>query len=333
MEDLKTHASVREMTREMSLPDPMDREGKPRRVGVEIELGGLSEQAVAEIVRAHLGGEIERRAAHVLLVRQTRLGDLQIYLDTAYKEPGNAALEQALELGRGLIPVEIVTEPVEIAALEPLDALVDRLREDGAKGTEDQLFNGYGVHFNVSAVSLSAGDIVPVVRAFALLEDWLRAALPIDITRRLLPFVSPYPRAFVDAVAREGADWTLEDLTRHYLEKTPTRNRALDLLPLLREADEAQVVEALGKDAESVNARPAFHYRLPDSRIGEPDWSLLREWRRWCLVEQVASRPELLTHLSEAWIDYRDALTTLPGDWIRTVDEALSRAFGTEAPA
>ena len=140
-------------------------------------------------------------------------------------------------------------------------------------------------------------------------------------------------KASVDAVAREGADWTLEDLTRHYLEKTPTRNRALDLLPLLREADEAQVVEALGKDAESVNARPAFHYRLPDSRIGEPDWSLLREWRRWCLVEQVASRPELLTHLSEAWIDYRDALTTLPGDWIRTVDEALSRAFGTEAPA
>ncbi len=316
---------------QFTLPDPEDREGKPRLVGVEIELGDLSEDEVARIASDCLGGKVARAGGNVLEVQGTAIGDLEVYLDTAFKDADNPAIEKAVDLGRSVIPVEIVTEPIPHGDLPKLDALVAALREAGATGTKGHLLNGYGVHLNVSVSSKKAEDIVPIVRAFALLEDWLRHADPIDLARRVLPFVDRYPRDFLDAVADEGESWGLDDLIRVYLEKTPTRNRALDLLPLLRELDEQAVVSALGDDATSVNARPAYHYRLPDSRIGDPDWSLGQEWAQWCLIEQVAARPDLLRALSEAWIAYKSALTTTPSDWVEKVDAILKREFGEEA--
>lgn len=312
---------------DFTLPTPDDNAGQPRRVGVEIELGGLDERRVAEIAIDHLGGTLVERAERVLAVEDGALGELQIYLDTAFKNPENPAIEAAVEAGRAVIPIEIVTDPIPHTDLPRLDGLVAALREAGAIGTENHLLHGYGVHFNVAVASLTAEGIIPIVRAFALVEDWLRATDPIDLSRRVLPFVDRYPRKFLDDIARDGESWSLEDLTRVYLERTPTRNRALDLLPLLREINEERITHALGRDAGSVSARPAFHYRLPDSRIGDPDWSLGREWARWCLVEQVAARPDLLRRLSRAWIDYKSALTTTRNDWVNVVGDLLQDEF------
>jgi hypothetical protein len=314
-------------------PRDRDSNGERRRVGVEIELGGLSEEQVAETVRHCLGGEIDRGSRHELHVRGTELGDIEVCLDTAYKDSGNPAIEKAVELGRGLIPVEIVTKPIPFEAMGRLDELVDRIREAGGAGTRDRLLNGYGVHFNVSVVSLDAEGIVPVVRAFALIEDWLRADVAVDLARRVLPFVERYPRAFVDAIAREGAGWSLEDLMTAYLALTPTRNRSLDMLPILREIDEERVVAALGDAARAVTARPAYHYRLPDSRIGDPHWSLALEWSRWSLVEHVAARPDLLDGLSRSWLEYRNALTTTPSDWLARSGGMLEGSFCPERTA
>ncbi|WP_424934180.1 amidoligase family protein [Amaricoccus macauensis] len=314
------------------LPKPDDDDGKPRRVGVEIELGGLNEQRVAEIAVDCLGGTIEPKPGNVVEVVGTAIGDLDIYLDTAFKAHENPAVQKAVEMGRSVIPVEIVTDPIPHSDLPELDRLVDALREAGGKGTEDHPLNGYGVHFNVAVAAMSSEAIVPIVRAFALLEDWLRSTDPIDFSRRILPFVDRYPRAFLDAAASEGANWDLSALLQTYLRLTPSRNRALDLLPLLREMNEDAVVAALGSDAaSSVNARPTFHYRLPDSRVGDPNWSLAHEWNSWCLVEQVAARPDLLESLAAGWRDYRAQLTTTPRDWVDEVDTRLRKTFGEEA--
>jgi Putative amidoligase enzyme len=313
-----------------TLPTSHDREGNPRAVGVEIELGGLSEEEVAGIASNCLHGSVVKKGGSILEVKDTSLGDLEVYLDTAFKDHPNPAVKQAVEMGRSVIPIEIVTEPIPVSDLPLLDTLVEALRAAGAQGTEDHLLNGYGVHFNVSVISLTAEDIVPVVRAFALVEDWLRSSDPIDFSRRILPFVGKYPRSFLDSVAEEAADWSLADLVRVYLEKTPTRNRALDLLPLLRQIDEESVVRILGEDASAVKARPTYHYRLPDSRVGEPGWSIGKAWSTWCFVEQVAARQDLLDHLSVAWLEYKSALTTTPVDWIERVDASLKAAFGRE---
>jgi hypothetical protein len=72
-----------------------------------------------------------------------------------------------------------------------------------------------------------------------------------------------------------------------YLDANPTRNRDLDLLPLLLHLDEPRVRAALPD--EKINARPTFHYRLPDARVSDPGWSIAPDWNRWVAVERLAA--------------------------------------------
>jgi hypothetical protein len=70
-------------------------------------------------------------------------------------------------------------------------------------------------------------------------------------------------------------------------------------------------------DDPRLKARPALHYRLPDSRIDEPGWSVVTEWNRWArTVEALADDPGRLAemmagyraHLRDAWFpDWAEA--------------------------
>jgi hypothetical protein len=64
----------------------------------------------------------------------------------------------------------------------------------------------------------------------------------------------------------------LAGLAGDYLAANPTRDRGLDLLPVLLHLDPARVRAALPR--EKVGARPALHYRLPRARVGEPGWGI-----------------------------------------------------------
>src|SRR3546814_9457337 len=39
---------------------------------------------------------------------------------------------------------------------------------------------------------------------------------------------------------------------------------------------------------ELIKARPTFHYRLPNARLADPQWSIVREWNLWVRVERLA---------------------------------------------
>ena len=75
-----------------------------------------------------------------------------------------------------------------------------------------------------------------------------------------------------------------------FLAMTPTRNRPLDMLPLLAHIDETQVMAA-PVERHLIKPRPAFHYRLPNCLIDEADWSLAEAWNDWLAVERLASDP------------------------------------------
>jgi len=136
-----------------------------------------------------------------------------------------------------------------------------------------------------------------VARAFALLEPWLRARDPLDLSRRVLPFTAPFPRAFADALAAAPELDTagLFDLVDRHLS---SRNHALDLLPAYAHLAPARFARHPAAGG-AVSARPAYHFRMPESRIDEAGWSLGYEWRRWWLVERVAADPDLLGRLAE----------------------------------
>lgn len=307
-----------------SLPAPEDRDGTTRRVGVEIEFSGLHEDDVAPFLAERLGGTA-KKAETDWVVEGSDLGDIQVYLDTALRKKTESSLiARGIELGRDAIPVEIVTEPLDMAGLGRLQALCDMLRDKGAKGTKAALIYGFGIHLNVAIAGRDAEGITHPLLAYALIEDWMRTAQPIDESRRVLPFTSPYPTALVRGLAALEDD-SPESAMAVYLKEAPSRNYGLDMLPIFATLDEDAVADAIGDDS-AVSARPAFHFRLPDCRIDEPDWALSDEWARWLLVERVAADKDLLDKLRTAWLDDHHRITLDRSHWARRAGDILAGA-------
>lgn len=308
------------------LPRPDTAKGKPRRTGIEIEFANLDEAGAARIVQAQWGGTLDRTSAHEMTLRDTDLGDVRIELDLFLRDrAGHKLADKLLDWSRSVVPVEIITDPLETAALPQVEALIAALVAAGAKGSQDGVLYGFGLHLNPEIAGNGAGDILPVVRAFALLEDWLRAIDPVDPSRRLLPFVDPWPARLVDGLAAKGGGWNLDDLVRAYADLTPTRNRGLDLLPLLEHLAPDLLAASMEQD-KLKGGRPTYHYRLPEARLGAAEWSLAYEWNRWVLVERVASDAALLDRLADLWGDHRATATVLRDNWAQTVNTALADA-------
>ena len=306
------------------LPQPLNAAGEPRRVGVEIELGGLSEAEVARRCVDVLGGRAEQVDSHVWSVEGSQIGKIEVYLDIFLRNAQQTKLRDlALDLGREVIPVEIVTEPLDMAGLARLDGLRAALREAGALGSGAGWFFGFGLHLNIEIAGDGDADIVRPLLGYALIEDWLRSAHPIDEARRLLPFTDPYPTEFVRALIRAGQGVSLDRVIDLYLEYTPSRNRGLDMLPVLAHFRPERIAAAI---SDKTSARPTFHFRLPDCRIDEGDWSIADEWRRWLVVERVARNTALLTRLAQAWEDDHGLVTLSRQGWASRCGRILQSA-------
>ncbi|MGR3806178.1 amidoligase family protein [Marinibacterium profundimaris] len=292
-------------------PFPVDA-GSERRCGVEIEFSGLTELDAAKIVARTLGGEVVESGHRTYDIRNTAIGTLKVELDTALrKASARPLIEMGLDLARRVVPVEVITPPLTPKEMPLLDSLREALRKEGAQGSRDGLFFGFGVHLNPEIPS-DPLDSSRLILAYGLIEDWLRATYPVDTTRRWMPFVTPWPHSLVDALV-SVPDASLDDLFSIYSDHTETRNHGLDLMPLFRhlDPDRFDVVVAGG---ESVSARPAFHFRLPDCRIDEAGWSLAEPWACWWQVERLAQRTELLWTLCDDWQAFRYATRPMRGE-------------------
>jgi hypothetical protein len=94
-----------------ALPRRTDPDGNPRRTGVEIECGGLSEEDAAGIVRDPIGGQRPRGDGKTIL-DNTRIGTVEIYLDTALRQADGPVGGLAETVLRPVVPLELVTEPL-----------------------------------------------------------------------------------------------------------------------------------------------------------------------------------------------------------------------------
>ena len=288
-------------------------EGRPRSVGVELEFIGPTAETTARALAAEFGGTVREVDPHSFAVEGSRLGNLGVELDARYAHPdktdptllGGFGPTLASWIGAAasyFLPCEIVTSPIPVERLHEVDAMVDVLRELGAKGTQDGALYAFGLHFNIEAPNFEAETIGSVLKAFVLLNGWLRRQVAPDATRSFLGFADPFPEPFVRRLAEADYRPPLAELIDHYLAANPTRNRDLDLLPLLLFLDEARVRAVLPN--EKINGRPAFHYRLPDSRVSDPGWSIAPEWNRWVAVERLAADPERLDMVGRAYLEF-----------------------------
>ncbi len=289
-------------------PLPLNAAGRMRTVGVEVEFGALTARQAAEALAAQLGGALAEEDAHALRVEGTAPGPLMVEIDTRYAHPqrhpgtrwGRLGKSAAATLGtvsRPVVPRELVTVPLPLDSLPLVDRAVAALREAGARDTGPAAF---GLHFNPEPPRLDAGTITALLKAFLLLEDWLRRESPPRLRLHRLSGCGRFPPAYRRQVLAPDYWPGLDHLMADYLAANPTRNRALDLLPLFLSLDEARVRRAVPH--EKIGKRSVLHYRLPTARVGQPGWSIAPDWARWVAVERLAADPPLLERLAGEYL-------------------------------
>lgn len=339
------------MTNEQYLKPPrvVDDAGRPRRAGFEFELGNLPVMEAAHSLQRAMGGELTIRNPFHAELSGTPLGALKIERDArvlssvSYRkwlnqlglefEPGSfeheieANIDNASSL---LIPCEVITEPIAFDDLFRLDSLTETLSAVGAQGTQDSLISAFGLHINPSIPAGDANTLLRMLQAFLLLHGWIIEMSGTDLTRRFFTkFIDPFPPAYVERVLREDYRPDLDQFVGDYLRSNPTRNRALDLLPILMELRPDEVRKALkGEERLLVKGRPAFHYRLPDCRVNVPGWSAAAAWNQWVYVEKLAGDEALLPELIREWRHCNDRFSFVPrAAWVMRLTSLLSRRF------
>lgn len=307
------------MTVQRQPPKSTNDAGEPRRIGIEIEFGGLDLDRAAELVEQIFGGRIERPSPHVRAVTGTGIGDFKIELDAQLVHPKSEAddfekkaKEIIGDLSSGFVPTEIVGPPAPLDALPDFDRLIDALRGAGAEGTEDGLSYAFGLQLNPEAASLKAADILSVLQAYVLMSPLLRRRIRVDPLRWLLPYVDPFPADYARRILARGYAPDLGQLIDDYIADNPTRNRELDMLPLFAHLDEDRVRARL--DDPLIKARPTYHYRLPNTNLADPEWGVITEWNRWIIVERLAAAENRRRQLADTYLqrnpeDFMDWLT------------------------
>jgi len=306
-------------------------DGSSRLVGFELEFSGITLDETATAVQSALGGELHSETPAERVIDVESLGKFNIELDWAYLkrkasetdrgEAGSEWLEQLSHAAALLVPVEVVCPPIPLTDLAALEPLVHALREGGAVGTEESLIAAYGVHINTEIPRLDATTLFAYLRAFAVLQWWLVDAHEVDATRKVSPYIDLYPEPYLKQVLSRS-EATMDEIFNDYLEHNATRNRALDLLPMLAEIDADRVRDAV--DDPKIKARPAFHYRLPNCHIERSDWSLAHSWNTWCILERLVDRLDDLDALAAKFLAVdRPILGVSRGDWVALVDTWL----------
>jgi len=314
-------------------------DGTGRRIGVELELIGLNVDEASRIVARHINGKLQERSRYEHLIQGDEAGDWIVEFDFEYlKKKGreeenedewlallDEAAEHALRVGaETIVPVEVVSPPLPLPRLAEVQSLIARLRSAGARGTGAGISYAFGMQFNPELPALDAGTILGYLKAFLCLYDWLKERSAPDLTRRLTGFMAPFPGDYVRKVV-DPAYWPERDtLIDDYLTDNPTRNRALDMLPLFLHLDRKRVRQSV--DDPRVKPRPTLHYRLPNSEIDREDWGIHLAWGDWLEVEALAANKDSLDRLCATYAEWLDQpLEPVLGDWAREIDSWLDR--------
>jgi hypothetical protein len=332
---------------EFVLPHPLrNSRGEVRRVGVELEFGGMSLPEAAEAVRAAFGGRSRQDHEHRYTVA-TDLGEFDVTFDSSLLSKKKyeqfldrvglggmvkGAVEGVLtRLGGAVLPLEIGTPPVPADRLDELNALEQALRDRHAEGTRAGYFYAFALHFNPEAVD--PADPAPTLRAFLLLYHWLYRKAEVDVMRWLMPFINSFPEEYARFVVDPAYAPDFARFAGDYLAHNPTRNRPLDMLPLLAFNDRT-LLDRPELAGQKVSPRPTYHYRLPNSLIDDPQWSIAKEWNRWVMVERLAAEPELVAGLARDYLGWERSITGYLGDrWVKHVDEKWAPLLAGPHPA
>lgn len=307
--------------------------GETRHIGVELEMSGLSIDQLSTLVADFFNLSVEKTSRYQYTLKGDPEGEWITELDfRLLKKMGEqehqgkplADIESLLELiSHPLVPHEIISPPLSMQRLSEVQKLVVALRQAGAKGTSESLLNAFSMQLNPEVPSLDARVLTAYLKAFLCLYEWLFEQSSINMARRITTYVDPFPKKYTQKVL--AADYwpeTQTELIRDYLQDNPTRNRALDMLPLFAYL-EPDLVDEYTNDP-LIKARPAFHYRLPNCEIHIRDWNIHLAWHGWMQIEALAQDTIRLQNCARAY------LKNLEQPWWKRLLRVGKRSWATQ---
>ena len=313
--------------------------GEQRQVGFELEFAGIPLEEVANIVASQVDGKINKVSEAEFLIECERYSDFRVELDwafakaTAQERLDDKALDTGADtdnvddpvmkwvtrLAGAVVPIEIVCPPIPIEELNVLDPMVKALRSAGALGTGHTILYAFGLHANPELPNLAPSTISGYLQSFIAAKEWLVQRHNVDFSRRVTPYIDHFPEEYEAVVMEYDDKLSQDDLIADYLTHNPTRNRALDLLPLLKHIDAEKVMAAVPDPR--INARPTFHYRLPNCEIEQDDWSLATSWNLWCVLETLSEDDALREEMIEHWhLERAQSRFNLERPWHQKLD-------------
>ncbi|SHG47269.1 Putative amidoligase enzyme [Fodinibius roseus] len=311
--------------------------GDQRKVGLELELAGIEIEKVAEIVQSLYGGDINEEHRYHYEISDSKLGDFRIELDARIlrkmanrdifgkwgtdleEESIRKSLEDAVDkLAKTVVPLEVVMPPIPVTELYRLEDLRERLQENKAEGTHTSFVHAFGMHINIESPDLKTETLLNYLRSFLILYPWLLEVLEVDFSRRISPFVDPFSQKYVVKILEPSYNPDQEQFIRDYLEFNPTRNRPLDMMPIFARVNNKLIYPVM--KGRKNDPRPTFHYRLPNSRIDDPEWRFEDEWNRWLEIEKLAGDKEMLHKLSRLYLTRNEeTVMSFRREWATTV--------------
>lgn len=319
-------------------PSTQNPSGEERKVGYEFEFTGIEMDVVSEMIQSLYGGEVNEVSAFEFEVTDTEFGtfslelDAQLLRDKKYEKVLKSmgidlsklknieSIEDSLkDMASSVVPFEIITPPLPISKMDALDRLVNELRKHKAKGTGSSIMYAFGLHINPEISDDSTQSLLNHLRAYVMLDPWIRKDSKINMSRRMTPYINEYEEEYIKHILRPDYDPGLKLLIGDYFRFENSRNRPLDMLPLFMHLDEEHTSMLI--DEELTSARPTYHYRLPNCSLEDFSWSPADEWNRWVLVEQMASDEKVLDQYSRAWLRMeKETIIRFETKWIELIN-------------
>jgi len=294
-----------------------------RHIGFELEFSNIDIEKILEILKKEFNFEINK-INNYLYELDSKYGNFILELDfelltkqklqSSAKELSKiigieidkkdiALVEDFIgNLSKDIVPYEISTPPLPLDEITIIDKIVKKLSDNNAKGTTGKIYYAFGLHINIEVISLEVKSLLSYLRAYVILQDFINKDAKVDLARKITPFIDNFKSEYIQYILDENYNPSVDEFIEDYIRFNPTRNRSLDMLPILGFIDEKKVRKLLPD--EKIKTRPAFHYRLSNSMIGNKTWKVSHEWNRWILVENLANNKEALDTLSKDYIKY-----------------------------
>jgi len=318
--------------------------GDERKIGFEFEFTGVEMEEVAVLLSNLYRGKIKQVSTYEYQVKETKLGDFTLELDAQlirekkYEKflknigidlsefEGQEQVEDSLkDLASYVVPFEIITPPIQFSDIHQLTNLVDELRKHRAKGTGSSFIYAFGLHINPEIPDDSISTLLNYLRAYVLLDPWIRQDIKVDVSRRITPFINRFEDDYMEHILNPEYQPNQTGFIKDYFTFGNSRNRPLDLQPLFMYLNEELTSELLEDTLTS--SRPTFHYRLPNCSLEDEAWTLASEWNRWVLVETLAVDEESLLQYCRAYLKMKhDTVIRFESKWIEFMDRWVNHA-------